>query len=276
MSKYYNSDNSNYPIAGEFVSGEFVPNDIGLKALDLLKNKYKTDFNIVPDARLPFAFSGGFRSQEKFGGSKDPTTRNLFFQPGEPVGLPVLLHEGGHGGDQNLWERNEIAAKNLTNYKFNPQNLAGSFKYILENEALPHVKSEAIAQKAAADLTSTLDPEAGQVVRSDPWFAGYPMSYVNKTARNFFGSGPGRVTGYETVKNNLPFFEPINDSNDVPIDVFVGPNLKIIKDFSDPSVQNVYNQAQKKAAVFLENYLGQPVEEFEGGKAKMRPFYMDQ
>jgi len=261
MAKYYNPDNANYPIAGEFVSGEFVPNDIGLKALDLLKNKYKTDFNIVPDTRLPLGTTGAFRSQEKFGGSKDPTTRNLFFQPAEPVGLPVLLHEGGHGGDQNLSERNEIATKNLTNYRFNPQNLAGSFKYILENEALRHVKSEAIAQKAAADLTSTLDPEAGQAVRSNPGFAGYPMSYVNETARNFFGSGPGRVTGYK---------------NDVPTDVFVGPNLKIIKDFLDPSVQNVYNQAQKKAAVFLENYLGQPVEEFEGGKAKMRPFYMDQ
>jgi len=261
MAKYYNLDSANYPIAGEFVNGEFVPNDIGSKALDLLKNKYKKDFNIVPDARLPFAFSGRFRSQEKFGGSKDPTTRNLFFQPAEPVGLPVLLHEAGHASeDQNLWERNAIAAKNLTNYKFNPQNLAGSFKYILENKALPHVKSEAIAQKTSAELTSTLDPEAGQAVRSDPSFAGYPMSYVNKTAKDFFGNGPGRVTAYQ---------------NDVPTDFFVGPNLKLIKDFLDPSVQNVYNQTQKKAAVFLEDYLGQPVEEFAGGITKARPFYMD-
>lgn len=154
-------------------------------------NKFKEDFKKLSNKELeikpnePNTNPGGgyYTPYAKDGGHSDPNKRTVYISPIGAANSPeIIAHEAGHAIDP-IVQQNEKYYSHADQARTPSQLLNSHLK-------TTHFKAEVEAQRAAVELLNRNDIPTGGV-RSDPYFKGYPASFIDKGIQetNQFASG---------------------------------------------------------------------------------------
>jgi len=131
---------------------------------------------VDPAERLRDSSLKGYFLSRGPGGATDPVNRNLYINPDNQEDFFTVAHEAGHAKDSFLAKNRDI--------KYFPTEVKSPVDFLnnyinIDPQTRRKIITETEAQRAAIESMKDLDIPSG-ASQGDPWFKGYPASYINK------------------------------------------------------------------------------------------------
>lgn len=244
------------PSFGSFDENQkYVFTPEGNKFKQMFKTLSNKELEIKPNINNPSNPDGGYyRPSDKDGGHLDPNKRTVYISPTGVANSPeIIAHEAGHAIDPIIQQN--------TNYYTHADQARTPSELLNAHLKTTNFKAEVEGQRAAVELLERNDIPTGGV-RSDPYFKGYPASYIDKGIQEI-----NRFASSYPIPNQLkPFAQDIDTQDSKIIN-----SLKL----NEPSVQ-IFDFNDRRAKGMLNLGLDQKYQDTIQETLKRARSYIDQ
>lgn len=236
---------SSYPGSADV---QYNPSYETKKVLDYLESTKgkKIDIRQIPVDRANKGDSvvhGYYVSGAPTGGHSDPKSRVLHLH--HDASTSTVAHEAAHAFDPALHEGNlQEAAKQQAAINKQDRDYQTKSERLREYMSIvptSRLRAETVAQQKAAEYMRGAGLDPSEFV-ADPWYKGYPASYIDKGLDTFAAatSTPSTV-GLLPSEQKQDYFETLHMSGKMPTNTEIDANTRV--DFNPEFTQNLLDLA---------------------------------
>lgn len=160
------------PSFGSFDDNQkYVFTPEGNKFKEVFKTLSNKELEIKPNINnLSNPDGGYYQPYNKDGGHFDPNKRTVYISPTGANSPEIIAHEAGHAIDPVIMQN--------ANYNIHADQARTPSELLNSHLKTTNFKAEVEGQRAAVELLERTGIPTGGV-RSDPYFKGYPASYID-------------------------------------------------------------------------------------------------